>query len=275
MEEPKTLSYDWQYGREELFLRVDSYMSDDNLYIGLYHMEDGYPESFADLTVNLPFAPLGGINEAYIDHNFSKEKLRFIKQHKLGTIQPDTASSGYCIFQRVAFDLKKLAELDPEGTKRFMERNGTRQRDVPKQKQKKKEIRDYQESMFWGLSFRQCLFSVLAILAALGIYFVTRKYAGEQVTGWLCILGAAPFAACGFFRYHGMTAEQFAWVVIKSELLYPKRLVFKSENLYFSCMEESLRLGEKMMGNGAELLVKKRTKQKKPKKLGGRGDAFD
>ena len=93
-----------------------------------------------------------------------------------------------------------------------------------------KEIRDYQESMFWGLSFRQCLFSVLAILAALGIYFVTRKYAGEQVTGWLCILGAAPFAACGFFRYHGMTAEQFAWVVIKSELLYPKRLVFKSEN---------------------------------------------
>ena len=79
------------------------------------------------------------------------------------------------------------------------------------------------------------------------------------------------------FRYHGMTAEQFAWAVIKSELLYPKRLVFKSENLYFSCMEESLRLGEKMMGNGAELLEKKRqkTKQKKPKKPRGRGYAFD
>ena len=76
MEEPKTLSYDWQYGREELFLRVDSYMSDDNLYIGLYHMEDGYPESFADLTVNLPFASLGGINEAYIDHNFSDTQNR-------------------------------------------------------------------------------------------------------------------------------------------------------------------------------------------------------
>ena len=72
-----------------------------------------------------------------------------------------------------------------------------------------------------------------------------------------------------------MTAEQFAWVVIKSELLYPKRLVFKSENLYFSCMEESLQLGEKMMGNGSELLEKKRTKQKKPKKRRGRGDAFD
>ena len=100
MEEPKTLSYDWQYGREELFLQIDGYGNDDNLYIGLYHMEDGCPESFADLTVNLPFAPLNNINEAYIDHNFSKEKLRFISQHKLGKILPDTASSGYCIFQK-------------------------------------------------------------------------------------------------------------------------------------------------------------------------------
>ena len=61
-----------------------------------------------------------------------------------------------------------------------------------------KEIRDYQESMFWGLSFRQCLFSVLAILAALGIYFLTRKYAWEQVTGWLCVLGRLPLQPAAF-----------------------------------------------------------------------------
>ena len=139
MEEPKTLSYDWQYGREELFLQIDGYGDDDNLYIGLYHMEDGCPESFADLTVNLRFAPLNNINEAYIEHNFSKEKLRFIRQHKLGKILPDTASSGYCIFQKVAFDLKKLAELDPEGTKAFMERHGIQIEDAPKQKPKKKQ----------------------------------------------------------------------------------------------------------------------------------------
>ena len=139
MEEPKTLSYDWQYGREELFLQIDGYGDDDNLYIGLYHMEDGCPESFADLTVNLRFAPLNNINEAYIDHNFSKEKLRFIRQHKLGKILPDTASSGYCIFQKVAFDLKKLAELDPEGTKAFMERHGIQVEDTQKQKPKKKQ----------------------------------------------------------------------------------------------------------------------------------------
>ena len=139
MEEPTKLIYDSGEQPEEVFLRVSGYLDRNRLYVGIYQTEYGYPELFSDLTVNLHHAPLNGVNEAYIDHNFSKEKLRFIKQHKLGTIQPDTASSGYCIFQRVAFDLKKLAELDPEGTKRFMERNGIRQRDVPKQKQKKKQ----------------------------------------------------------------------------------------------------------------------------------------
>ena len=139
MEEPKKLVYDSGAQPEEVFLRVSGYLDRNRLYVGIYQTEYGYPELFSDLTVNLHHAPLNGVNEAYIDHNFSKEKLRFIKQHKLGTIQPDTTSSGYCIFQRVAFDLKKLAELDPEGTKRFMERNGIRQRDVPKQKQKKKQ----------------------------------------------------------------------------------------------------------------------------------------
>ena len=62
-----------------------------------------------------------------------------------------------------------------------------------------KEIRDYQESMFFGLNFRQCFFSVLAMLSAVAIYFVASKHLGEQFTGWLCILGAVPFAACGFF----------------------------------------------------------------------------
>ena len=36
----------------------------------------------------------------------------------------------------------------------------------------------------------------------------------------------------GFVKYHGMTAEQFIWAWIKSEILMPKKLVFRSENLY-------------------------------------------
>lgn len=108
-----------------------------------------------------------------------------------------------------------------------------------------KEIRDYQESVFFGLSFRQFFCSVMAVGTAVGLYFWLNPLLGTEMTGWMCIFGAAPFAACGFFRYHGMTAEQFAWAFIKSEVLYPKKLVFKSNSLYYKTMKEAIAKGEK------------------------------
>ena len=138
-----------------------------------------------------------------------------------------------------------------------------------------KEIRDYQESMFFGLNFRQCAFSVLAILAAVAIYFGTKGRLPDDVQGWLCMLGAAPFAACGFFKYHGMTAEQFLWAFIKSEILYPKKLSFRPENLYYSCMEESILAGERIGGDGTCVTRKKENvaKKKTVKVKGGGADA--
>ena len=66
---------------------------------------------------------------------------------------------------------------------------------------------------------------MLAVAVAVGIYFALQPYVGTEEIGWMCILGAAPFAACGFFTYHGMTAEQVLWAWFKSEILCPKRLV--------------------------------------------------
>ena len=103
-----------------------------------------------------------------------------------------------------------------------------------------REIRDYTESMFFGLSLRQFIFSVLACGAAVGLYFLLRPYMGMETVSWVCVLGAAPFAAFGFVRYHGMNAEQFVWVWIKSELLIPKCLVFRSKNLYYEALETAI-----------------------------------
>ena len=55
-----------------------------------------------------------------------------------------------------------------------------------------KEIRNYTESMFFGLNARQCIFSLLAIGIAVAIYFGLRGYLGTETISWLCILGAAP-----------------------------------------------------------------------------------
>ena len=99
-----------------------------------------------------------------------------------------------------------------------------------------KEIRNYHENIFCGLNTRQFVCSLLALGAAMGLYFCLRPIVGAEQVGWMCILGAAPFAACGFFSYHGMTAEQLLWAWIKSEILSPKRLVYKSDCLYYQMM---------------------------------------
>lgn len=111
-----------------------------------------------------------------------------------------------------------------------------------------KEIRGYTESMFFGLSLRQCIFSVLAICVAVGIYFGLRTQLGTETVSWMCILGAAPFGAMGFITYHGMTAEQFIWTWIKSEFIMPKQLRFNTANIYYEAvrpMKENPKGGEK------------------------------
>ena len=101
-----------------------------------------------------------------------------------------------------------------------------------------KEVRDYQESIFFGLSLRQFVCSAMAIAVAILLYFLLGRILGSGEVGWVCILAAFPFAICGFFRYNGMCFEQFAWAFIRSELLYPQRLVYKSENLYAKALSD-------------------------------------
>ena len=102
-----------------------------------------------------------------------------------------------------------------------------------------KEVRDYQESLFFGLSLRQFLFALLAVLVAVGVYFGLRNVVGTGEIGWMCVLAAFPFALGGFFTYNGMTFEKFILAVIRSELLYPKKLVFRADNLYAKTLDHS------------------------------------
>ena len=100
-----------------------------------------------------------------------------------------------------------------------------------------KEIRDYTESVYFGLSLRQFIFSILACAMAVVLYFVFRPYFGIETLSWLCILGAAPFAAIGFIKYNGMNAEEFLLAYIRSEILTPKELVFNPTNYYYELLK--------------------------------------
>lgn len=102
-----------------------------------------------------------------------------------------------------------------------------------------KEVRNYQESLFFGLSLRQLLFALLAVAVAVGVYFGLRPVLGNREIGWVCVLAAFPFALGGFFQYNGMTLERFLLAYIRSEFLFPRRLVFRSDNIYAKALENS------------------------------------
>jgi hypothetical protein len=106
-----------------------------------------------------------------------------------------------------------------------------------------KEVREYHETIFFGLNTRQFVCSMFAVGVAVAVYFLLQPMLDTEEIGWVCILAAAPFAVCGFFTYHGMTAEQLLWAWCKSELLCPKRLVFRSDSYYYAAMQPAIQAG--------------------------------
>ncbi len=102
-----------------------------------------------------------------------------------------------------------------------------------------REIREYTESMFFGLSLRQFFFSVLACVIAVILYFGLKPILGLETTSWLCVVAAFPFAAAGFLRYNGMTAERFLLAWFKSVFLIPKVLTFGNTNFYYALLRQA------------------------------------
>ncbi len=125
-----------------------------------------------------------------------------------------------------------------------------------------KDIRDFSESIFFGLSLRQFIFSILACLVAVVLYFLLKPFFGIETLSWVCILGAAPFAALGFIKYNGMNAEEFVIAFIKSEILMPRHLTFNSQNIY---AEDFKGIIDKKLKQGI-LKPQKKHKEKKNKK---------
>lgn len=127
-----------------------------------------------------------------------------------------------------------------------------------------KEIRQYTESIFFGLSLRQCICSVLACGTAVAVYFIFKPIINTNVVSWLCMASAVPFVLLGFVKYNGMTAEKFFMAWLKSEVLTPKKLTFKPDNYYLNVYKESQKYKDKTKKH-MKIIGRKDKKKKKEK----------
>lgn len=108
-----------------------------------------------------------------------------------------------------------------------------------------REIREYTESMYFGLSLRQFIFSVIAVGIAMVIYFALKDCLAIGTLSWMCVIGAAPFAAIGFFKYNGMACEELIGAWVKSEILMPRQLLFRPTNIYYEALKSMIDKKEK------------------------------
>jgi hypothetical protein len=97
-----------KYGANHpMTFQLANYTENGNLYVGMITNEEGYPEPWSNLTVNLsvPCKP----NRAYIDtNNNGEEIIEWLEENGLGKWTGGIRPSGWCFYPEFEFNMEAL-----------------------------------------------------------------------------------------------------------------------------------------------------------------------
>lgn len=97
-----------KYGAtHQMTFKLANYAENGNLYVGLTMHDEGYPEPWSDLTVNLsaPCKP----NRAFIDtNNNGTEIIAWLEENGLGHTTGMMMPSGWCVYPEFEFNMEAL-----------------------------------------------------------------------------------------------------------------------------------------------------------------------
>lgn len=88
-----------------------------------------------------------------------------------------------------------------------------------------RDIREYKDKLWWGLTGRQILFALLGLFAGGGLCLLTFPF-GTAVAATCCMVGMLPFLALGFFKWHGQPIEVFIKVWIRGNIMTDRFLPY-------------------------------------------------
>ena len=109
----KTLILNKYWKEHPMTFDIDIYLKNGNLYVGLITHEEGYPEPWSNLTVNL------GVkckeNCAFIDtNNNGNEIIEWLCENKLGSLTGNMWPSGFCVYPEFKFNMDVLMQYVKE-----------------------------------------------------------------------------------------------------------------------------------------------------------------
>lgn len=91
----------------EISFHLANYADNGNLYVGMICHDDGYPEAYGDLTVNLDIKLPS--DRAYVDYNNNgREILHWLIDNELGIPAFATRVSGFCEYPEFIFNMPEL-----------------------------------------------------------------------------------------------------------------------------------------------------------------------
>lgn len=107
---------------ENVTLTVNTYVDNNSLYVGMTTIEDGFPELYGDVTVNLlssmpPYC-------AFVDTNNMPELEDFLVKNGIAEFTGLAQTSGFCSYPLYQFNVEKMRGLCPDGMAAYEQVNG-------------------------------------------------------------------------------------------------------------------------------------------------------
>ena len=92
-----------------------------------------------------------------------------------------------------------------------------------------KDIKKQKSKLFWGLTARQLLFTVIAILIAIVVNCILNL--NDEVKAVLVISTSIPFLLCGWISINGLTFEKFVIIWLRNNFTNKERLFINESGL--------------------------------------------
>lgn len=119
-----------------------------------------------------------------------------------------------------------------------------------------KEIKDYKEKFWAGLTVRQLVSCLIALIIIVPLYFFGNKIMNEELIGWVCMIIGVFIGAFGFYNHNGMNFERFAIAILKG-FIEPNKLLYVRKTLLDKAIDtEILELQEEI--KNSKIIKKKK-----------------
>lgn len=108
------------------------------------------------------------------------------------------------------------------------------EREIPK------EITDYKTKYLFKMTLRQNIAFGLMLIINILLHVYAKRLLHSEIVDWLMLLVAALTGAIALWKPNKQDFEKVAWFAIQTELIYPKKRVYKTENIFSKMRDEMI-----------------------------------